>query len=46
MRFITDILEKYFSEKQRQWIWFIGLWCFGLICAFTLGGLIRLMMGL
>ncbi len=46
MTSITEILEKHFSEKQRQWIWFVLLWCFGLLCVMSLGMIIRLLMAL
>ncbi|WP_292439789.1 hypothetical protein [Methylophaga sp.] len=46
MKCITDFINRHFTKKQRQWIWFVALWCFGLIAAFTLGSLIRILMGL
>jgi hypothetical protein len=45
MKRITDFLEKHFNETQRQWIWFVLLWCFGLGCVLTLGSAIKLLMG-
>ena len=29
------------TKKQRQWLWFVGLWCGGLIAVFLLSYLIR-----
>jgi hypothetical protein len=37
---------KRFTKKQRQWAWFIGLWCGGLSTVLLLGYVIRLMMGI
>jgi hypothetical protein len=37
---------KRLTEKQRQWAWFIGLWCSGLSAVLLLGYVIRLMMGI
>jgi hypothetical protein len=32
------------TEKQKQWLWFIGLWCCSLGAVLLLGYVIRLMM--
>lgn len=32
---------KRFTEKQRQWIWFAGLWCGGLVSVYVLAQLVR-----
>jgi cytochrome d oxidase subunit CydB len=37
---------KRFTEKQRQWALFIGLWCGGLSTVLLLGYVIRWMMGI
>jgi hypothetical protein len=37
---------KRLTKKQRQWAWFIGLWCGGLSAVMLLGFVIRLMMGI
>jgi hypothetical protein len=29
------------TRKQRQWLWFAGLWCAGLIAAWVLATLTR-----
>jgi len=34
------------SEKQKQWLWFVALWCFGLGSVMLLGFIIRGMMGI
>ncbi len=34
---------KALTEKQRQWLWFAALWCGGLIAAFVLSYLVRLL---
>jgi hypothetical protein len=31
------------TEKQRQWIWFVALWCGGIAAAFVLASLVRLL---
>jgi uncharacterized membrane protein len=35
---------KPLTKKQRQWVWFIGLWCGGLAAVLLLAHLIRWMM--
>ncbi len=37
---------KPITRKQRQWLWFISLWCGGLGSVFVLAYLIRWVMGL
>ena len=37
---------KQLTKKQKQWAWFVGLWCVGLSSALTLGYIIRWMMGI
>jgi len=32
---------KHFSEKGRQWVWFVSLWTAGLAAVFALAQLIR-----
>lgn len=32
-------------EKQRQWVWFVGLWCFGFFTILTIAKLIKWFMG-
>jgi hypothetical protein len=34
------------TEKRKQWLWFIGLWCSGLSAVLLLAYAIRLMMGM
>jgi hypothetical protein len=34
------------TDKQKQWLWFIGLWCGSLSAVFLLAYVIRLMMGI
>lgn len=34
------------TTKQKQWLWFVGLWCGGLGAALLLGGAIKLLMKL
>ncbi len=29
------------TEKQKQWAWFVGLWCAGLITVSAVGYLIK-----
>lgn len=43
---IIERLESRLSEKQCQWVWFIGLWAFGLLSVGTLAYAIRLVMGI
>ena len=33
-------------EKQRQWFWFVLLWCLGLGTVTLIGSVIRMAMGL
>jgi uncharacterized membrane protein len=44
MKFITELLERHCSEKQRQWLWFAILWLGGLLSVLLLSSIIRLMM--
>jgi hypothetical protein len=32
------------TEKQQQWIWFVGLWCGGLAAVLALAKMIRWLM--
>jgi uncharacterized membrane protein len=32
---------KALTEKKRQWVWFVMLWCGGLIGAFGLSYIVR-----
>jgi hypothetical protein len=34
------------TEKQKQWLWFIGLWLGGLLAVLLMAALIRLLMGI
>ena len=45
MKPCIKLFEK-LSEKQRQWTWFVGLWCGGLLSVTALGYLIRYVMGI
>jgi hypothetical protein len=33
-----------FTERQRQWLWFVGLFAGGLAAMLVLAGLVRLML--
>jgi hypothetical protein len=33
------------TKKQRQWLWFVGLWCGSLSAVFLLAYIIRWMLG-
>jgi hypothetical protein len=35
---------KNLSEKQKQWLWFIGLWTASLLTVVTIGYAIKLIM--
>jgi hypothetical protein len=35
-----------FTEKQRQWLWFAGLFVGGMIAMGVLAGLVRVMLGI
>ncbi len=35
--------RKVSTDKRRQWLWFLVLWCGGLAAALILGGLVRLL---
>lgn len=43
---IIKWMETHLNEKQRQWAWFIILWCFGFLSVVTLGAVIKLIMKL
>lgn len=34
------------TEKQRQWLWFIGLFVGGMAAMLVLAGIVRLMLGM
>jgi len=34
------------TEKQRQWLWFAGLFVGGVIAMLVLAGIVRLMLGM
>lgn len=34
------------SQKQRQWLWFVGLWFGGLFAVLSLSTIIKLMMSI
>ncbi len=34
------------NDKRKQWIWFIALWCGGLLSVFTLSLFIKLIMNI
>lgn len=38
--------EKPVSEKQRQWLWFVGLFFGGMAGMLVLAGLVRVMIGM
>ena len=37
---------KRLTEKQAQWVWFVGLWCGGLGAVLLLAHVIRWMLGI
>ncbi len=37
---------KRITDTQKQWLWFIGLWCAGLVSVATLAYAIRLLIRL
>tara|TARA_B100000989_G_C19476862_1_gene443323 strand:+ start:210 stop:332 length:123 start_codon:yes stop_codon:yes gene_type:complete len=39
-------MRKHLSKHQRQWAWFVLLWCGGLGSVMLLGYVIRLAMGI
>lgn len=41
MNLITKFMDERLNEKQRQWAWFIILWCFGLASVMIIGGIIK-----
>lgn len=43
---IVDKLWSRLSKKQRQWAWFVILWCGGLGAVMLLGFIIRTAMGI
>lgn len=36
---------KHLSKSQQQWLWFVGLWCGGLLSVASLGYVIKWAMG-
>jgi len=40
MKHITEFTRN-LSEKQKQWLWFAGLWFGGLFCVLTLSFFIK-----
>lgn len=34
------------TEKQRQWLWFAGLFAGGMVAMLVLAGIMRLMLGM
>lgn len=32
------------TKKQKEWLWFAGLWCAGLLAVTTLGAVIKFVM--
>lgn len=43
---MEKLLNKYLSPKQKQWAWFVILWCGGLGTVMLLGFIIRTAMGI
>jgi hypothetical protein len=37
---------KHFTEKQRQWLWFTGLFAGGMAAMLVLAGIVRLILGM
>lgn len=35
---------KKLPQKTRQWLWFCGLWCAGLLAALVLGRTVKFLM--
>lgn len=34
------------TDKQRQWAWFVGLWCAGLLAVYLLAAAARVLLSL
>lgn len=45
MCYLKTIWKKA-SPRQRQWLWFVGLWCGGLASVLVLAYVIRIAMGI
>ncbi|EPD12248.1 hypothetical protein SAMN05519226_2322 [Cycloclasticus pugetii] len=43
---MDKLLSKYLSPKQKQWAWFVILWCFGLFCVMSMGAVIKFIMNI
>jgi hypothetical protein len=43
---MEKLLNKYCSPKQKEWAWFVILWCGGLGAVMLLGFIIRTAMGI
>ena len=43
---LKTVCLKKMSVRQRQWLWFVGLWCSGLAAVLLLAYGIRLVMGI
>jgi hypothetical protein len=41
---ITKLMNERLSVRQRQWLWFVALWCSGLASVLILAEIIRLIM--
>ena len=37
---------KFHTKKQKQWLWFIGLWCAGLLSVFAISYIIKIIMNI
>lgn len=47
MKPLIDVLSEYGSgltKKQRQWLWFVGLWTASLFTVLTIGYAIKFVM--
>ncbi|MEM7047931.1 MAG: hypothetical protein AAF442_09865 [Pseudomonadota bacterium] len=43
---VDKFLDKFLNPKQKQWAWFVILWCSGLGTVMLVGYIIRIAMGI
>ena len=46
MNMLEALLTKYLNQKQKQWAWFLILWCGGLGSVMFIGLIIRTAKGI